>query len=459
WWLFLVLNHRFIINMTLTAFFPASVRLFNGTNRCSGRVEVSQGGQWWKICNSNWGQEESTRLCKELGCGPPKNSQESFHFGDTRLKGTAKATTLQRAPTVALTEDYWTSLGDHNYLGVTVHYIDEKWALVDGTDRCSGRVEVMHGGQWGTVCDDEWDIRDAEVVCRVIDCGTAQTAKTNAFFGPGQGNIWLDDVSCLGNETSLMHCRHPPLGENNCGHGEDAGVVCSGIISVGLINGTGQCSGRVEFSHGDHWSPTFNFNWGMNEATVVCREMNCGDPVKFTGSYGQGGAQRGYKVSCSGRESSLSQCTLTEYVQTSSDHMEEAAVECSGKTCSSCAYLINFHFGIFGQTIRVKWTIKLGKLQGLASLRLTSHYCGVSSGSQSDSIRPKTIIIKLWLNAESKMDTEGGYASGSGYLVIDKSLRVVSSGSRTEGSGNPPPRPQQSYKRPCRGYSYDAVAK
>lgn len=35
----------------------------------------------------------------------------------------------RRAPTVALTGDYWTSLGNHNYLGVTVHYIDEQWEL------------------------------------------------------------------------------------------------------------------------------------------------------------------------------------------------------------------------------------------------------------------------------------------------------------------------------------------
>ncbi|XP_030260227.1 small ribosomal subunit protein eS12 isoform X2 [Sparus aurata] len=303
----------------------ASVRLFNGTNRCSGRVEVSQGGQWGKICNNNWGQQESTRLCKELGCGPPKNSNESFHFGDTRLKG--YRTTC--AGNVSSISDCTFQEITGTCEGVSLSCTDILLIrLVDGTDRCSGRVEVMHDGQWGTVCDDEWDLRDAEVVCRVIDCGTAQMAKTNAFFGPGQGNIWLDDVGCLGNETSLMHCRHRTLGENNCGHGEDAGVVCS--ANIRLINGTGQCSGRVEFSQGDHWSPTFNFNWGMNEATVVCREMNCGDPVKFTGSYGQGGAQRGYKVSCSSRESSLSQCRLTEYVRTSSDRMEEAAVECSG---------------------------------------------------------------------------------------------------------------------------------
>lgn len=105
--------------------------------------------------------------------------------------------------------------------------------LVNGTDRCSGRVEVLHDGQWGTVCDDDWDIRDAEVVCRSMDCGTVKTAKTSSFFGEGQGSIWLDDVNCIGNETSLLHCQRPAFGENNCGHGEDAGVICSGTcISV-----------------------------------------------------------------------------------------------------------------------------------------------------------------------------------------------------------------------------------
>lgn len=35
----------------------------------------------------------------------------------------------RRRCTVALTEDYWTSLGNHNYFGVTVHYIDGQWEL------------------------------------------------------------------------------------------------------------------------------------------------------------------------------------------------------------------------------------------------------------------------------------------------------------------------------------------
>lgn len=74
----------------------------------------------------------------------------------------------------------------------------------------------------------------------------------------------------------------------------------------------------------------------MNEARVVCREMNCGDPVKVSGSFGEGSELRGYKVSCRGDENSLSLCTLREYTRSSNNRVEEAAVECSGKTHLLC---------------------------------------------------------------------------------------------------------------------------
>uniref|UniRef100_A0A3B4A458 SRCR domain-containing protein n=1 Tax=Periophthalmus magnuspinnatus TaxID=409849 RepID=A0A3B4A458_9GOBI len=106
---------------------------------------------------------------------------------------------------------------------------DRLWAVLvgSGSSRCSGRVEIYHSRTWGTVCDDGWDMSEAKVVCRQVGCGVAIRATQNAHFGQGSGQIWLDEVSCSGSESSLTQCGHGGFGSHNCEHSEDAGVICS----------------------------------------------------------------------------------------------------------------------------------------------------------------------------------------------------------------------------------------
>ena len=102
--------------------------------------------------------------------------------------------------------------------------------LVGGSSYNEGRVEVNYNGEWGTVCDDGWDDTDAGVVCRQLGFGSSGTAIESAGFGQGSGSIWLDSVTCTGNESILASCGHLGVGvTRSCSHYEDAGVRCIGI--------------------------------------------------------------------------------------------------------------------------------------------------------------------------------------------------------------------------------------
>lgn len=60
--------------------------------------------------------------------------------------------------------------------------------LVAGGGDYQGRVEVFYNGQWGSVCDDGWDNREAEVVCRQLGFHYRIATYSNIF---GKGNSSL----------------------------------------------------------------------------------------------------------------------------------------------------------------------------------------------------------------------------------------------------------------------------
>jgi len=118
----------------------------------------------------------------------------------------------------------------------------------NGADICSGRVEILHNDEWGTVCSNGWGLTDAHVVCRQLGCGEANQFYTDStVFGRGTGEVWMDGGACAGGEPGLADCRTQPWGQTQpqCSdHGLDVGVSCAGPLikpaspcACGLSNG------------------------------------------------------------------------------------------------------------------------------------------------------------------------------------------------------------------------------
>ncbi|XP_053416150.1 T-cell differentiation antigen CD6 isoform X6 [Nycticebus coucang] len=219
------------------------VRLANGSSRCSGTVEVRIGASWEPVCGALWSGRAAEAVCQALGCGgaeaaaqlTPPTPESGPDAGNA--SGVPNVT-LAGVPAVLCRGVEWrlcdvvehACSGDEKPARVTCAE-NRALRLMDGGGPCAGRVEMLERGQWGSVCDDTWDLEDAHVVCRQLGCGWAVQALPGLHFTPGRGPIHRDQVNCSGAEAYLWDCPGLP-GDHYCGHKEDAGVVCSGSRSL-----------------------------------------------------------------------------------------------------------------------------------------------------------------------------------------------------------------------------------
>jgi len=93
-------------------------------------------------------------------------------------------------------------------------------------------LELWHH-RWSTVCDNGWDDNDAVVVCKQLGY-SGGSARGGAYFGEGTGFILFENVGCFGNESNIYSCDLGSFHMNDCGHHQDAGVICYGKTISGV---------------------------------------------------------------------------------------------------------------------------------------------------------------------------------------------------------------------------------
>ncbi|XP_059360618.1 antigen WC1.1 [Carassius carassius] len=335
------------------------LRLVNGSDSCSGRVELQFLNDSGTVCDACWDMRAASVLCRQLNCGIAVSVVGSHWFGEgnddiwadvfdcdgneTKLSecsisSWSRAECSHKRDVGVICSNSEAHLGNCSspqtlncsstqQLSVT-NFGRGSIRLVGSGGDCAGRLEVFHSGSWGTVCDDSWDIKDAHVVCRQLQCGVAlSNQQVPAWFGPGSGPIWLDEVECEGNETSLWSCSSPGWGKHDCQHKEDVGVVCSEFKEIRLTEG---CEGNVEVFYNGSWGNVCYNQMDRDTASLICQELNCGR------SGSEPGNSEGLKshnwldnLKCRLHDSYLWQCPSSLWGQNDCDNDEVAKITCS----------------------------------------------------------------------------------------------------------------------------------
>ncbi|XP_070685411.1 scavenger receptor cysteine-rich type 1 protein M130-like [Pempheris klunzingeri] len=244
------------------------VRLVGGAKPCAGRLEAEQQGGWEPVDDRyyDWNLTSAAAVCRRLNCGSAVSLRRT-HSSTLRLSA---VTDIMNPDMMHLLQPVQ---GDSSILEITC---SDSVRLVDGNSLCSGRLEVKSDQLWSSVCEDDFDLQDAEVVCRELGCG-APSVLQGALYGEGEAPVWTKEFLCDGRESALLDCRS--WDRNSCSSGKAAGLTCSEPADVRLVGKASRCGGTLEMKRRGEWKAVDQRDWSLESAGSVCSYLDCGSAV------------------------------------------------------------------------------------------------------------------------------------------------------------------------------------
>ncbi|XP_064597990.1 scavenger receptor cysteine-rich type 1 protein M130-like [Liolophura sinensis] len=254
--------------------FKNDIRLVGMNSSMAGRLEVYHDSQWGTVCDDSFEAESARMACRQLGFSgetalilPNKiPGSGPIWLDDVRCYG-------YESSLFACGHRNWgdNNCGHHEDIVLRCRYDSVGIRLVGLNSPVAGRLEVSIGTDWGTVCNDFFTRESARVACRQLGLPNEQVFILGNIRLPGTGSIWLDEVRCEGNETSLLSCNHRGLGQGHCQHREDIVIRCGLDLknsTVRLVNGSSYSEGRVEVLYNGTWGAVCDNSFNHKAARV-----------------------------------------------------------------------------------------------------------------------------------------------------------------------------------------------
>lgn len=104
------------------------------------------------------------------------------------------------------------------------------------------------------------------------------------------------------------------------------------LSDVKLVDGTSPCDGRLQVLYNGHWGAVCNTGWGLEDAMVLCQELDCGEAEQTMSHVGPfAGSIWMDNLACTGNEMMLWNCPFTGWGASSCGDGLYAGVVCSSK--------------------------------------------------------------------------------------------------------------------------------
>ncbi|EDV28647.1 uncharacterized protein TRIADDRAFT_51770 [Trichoplax adhaerens] len=253
-----------------------------------GRVVVYQYGQWGTVCNQNFGTASATTICRQLGLPTPGyRLKHSISSGSGRIwierldcfsysKDLSECTISWNSSYCIHQEDVGVRCGplNDNKSISTVTPINKAPISVEllGGSSNEGIVVVNLNGSKGIICDLDWNIKTADVVCRTLGFVGAKRSY-GKYFPKRTWRTLLTSISCNGYESSFRQCGYSiQPGVNSCNTKVAASVTCEtdssdAAMKCDFSNGFCQWKNLITndlkwlwHKNGYHFSPIFSNN-------------------------------------------------------------------------------------------------------------------------------------------------------------------------------------------------------